>query len=53
MRLTERVLKAYHEEARRTASYVVARQYVIQRYGLTDRRADQMLNCPKTGTPAT
>lgn len=43
MRLTERALNMYRAEARRTGSYVVARQKVMAHYGLTARRFDQML----------
>ena len=43
MRLTERVLNAYHKEARRTGSYIIARQYVMAKYRLTARRFDQMM----------
>lgn len=43
MRLTERVLNAYRKEAQRTGSYVVARQHVMQKYGFTARRFDQMM----------
>ena len=42
-RLTERVIKVYLAEAKRTGSYVIARQIVMARYGITERRLDQML----------
>ena len=43
MRLTERVLSAYHKEAHRTGSYVIARQIVMAQYRLTARRFDQIM----------
>lgn len=43
MRLTDRVLNAYHKEARRTGSYVIARETVMVKYRLTARRFDQMM----------
>ena len=45
MRLTERALKMYHKEARRTGSYVVARQKVMAHYGLTARRLTRCCAC--------
>lgn len=43
MRLTERALNMYRAEARRTGSYVIARQIVMTHYRLTAARFDQMM----------
>lgn len=49
MTLTERVLALYREEARRTGSYLAARQAVITHFKLTPAQADRLLAAGSRG----